>query len=121
MKNLLINCDNNSFVKEYDHVIDSLIKDTKGKVSFYIYDDSQKDSLVLREQKSVHMILNNIFDEKFIKYELDSRKKKTKENSFVIIICNKNKYDSKACLFLSKNEKKLNENNMYYCIFDNKR
>ena len=121
MKNLIINCDKNSFDKEYNRIIESLIKDTKSKISFYIYNDSQKDSLVLREQKSVHMILNNIFDEKFIKYELESRKKKSKDKSFVIIICNKKEYDSKACLFLSKNEKKLNENNMYYCIFDNKR
>ncbi len=120
MKNLLINCDTNSFEKEYNRIIELLIKDTRSKISFYVYDDSQKDSLILREQKGIHMILNNIFDKKIIQHELESRKKKSKENSFVIIICNKNKYDNDACLFLSKNEKKLNENNMYYCIFNSK-
>ena len=117
MKNLLINYDNESYEKEYNRIIDLLINDTKGKISFYIYDDSQKESLILREQKDVHMILNNNFDIRFIEYELDLRKKKPKDKSFVIIVCNKNKYDTETCLFLSKNEKKLNDNNIYYCIF----
>ena len=118
MKNLLIDCDENSFDKEYNRIIDSLIKDTKSKISFYIYDDSQKESLILREQKGVHMIINNVFDTKFIKYELEIRQKKLKENSFIIVICNRNKYDVEASDFLTKNENKLNKNDMYYCIFD---
>lgn len=118
MKNLLIDCDINSFEKEYNRVIDSFIKTAKSKISFYIYDDSQEESLILREQKGVHMIINNIFDTKFIKHELESRQKKQKENQFVIIICNKNKYDTEASSFLSRNENKLNISDMYYCIFN---
>lgn len=121
MKNLLINCDNNTFEKEYNRVIDLFIKDAKNNISFYIYDDSQKDSLILREQNGVHMILNNFFDQKYIKYELESRKKKIKSNSFVILICNKNKNDIEACVFLTKNEHNLNMHNMYYCIFNSQK
>lgn len=118
MKNLLIDCDENSFDKEYNRIIDSLIKDSKSKISFYIYDDSQEESLILREQKGIHMIINNIFDLKFIKHELESRQKKWKENRFIIIICNKIKYDTEACNYLFKNENKLNMSNIYYCIFN---
>ncbi len=118
MKNLLIKCDIDSFENEYNRIIDSLIEKNKGKVSFYIYDDSQTDSLILRKKKDVNMIINNIFDIKFIKYELEMRQKKAKENQLIIILCNKIKYDTEASFFLSNNEDKMNKNNMYYCIFD---
>ena len=101
----------------YDFEKDLILKFKKEinkKLSLYIIDDDNKNGLVLGEKDGIRIILNNIFEQSFINFEIESRKKKKKENSFGIIIYSKTS-NNEVLTYLEEKATILNKCNMFYC------